>query len=858
MMRKLFFILSTNLLISAFYVPLLGQAPMPAMHSGEIQMALKKLQVLGSVLYIAAHPDDENTRMISYLEGERGYRVTYLSLTRGDGGQNLIGEEKGPSLGILRTQELLAARRIDGGEQMFSRALDFGYSKTPEEALAIWDKETILSDVVWAIRKVRPDIIITRFARPIRGGGGHGHHTASAMLVKEAVEISGDPETFPDQLAYVSPWTPERILWNTYTWRRYQPSEEDQKILLSMNLDTYNPFLGKGYGEIAAEARSMHRCQAFGAAKVRGERIESLLHVFGSIPQHDMMEGINTTWSRVENSKQIKDLLEKAYQTFQPSAPEKIVPLLLQAYKAMKHRSEYWMSYQREKVKELIAYCSGIYFEVNTEVPTLSNEDSVLLTASIIKRSSFPVRISDIYLKEIDQTLFQPPLRDETTLANADATSGMTSADPNILPSGKLEEFEQSIYIKDLPISQPYWLQSPPKKGVYQVDDQAKIGLPENPPALTSVFSLEFGTEDPISITYNTPVVHKYVDRAIGELYRPFVITPTITTNFQEGVYLFADSLEQHITALVKTHKANIQTTVSFEVPEGWEVHPANKTLTFEEKGEEQLINLTVTPSSAQSQGQLKAIAKIGENTNSHSFTSIAYDHIPTQLVFDPAEVTLVKVNLKKAGNKIGYLMGSGDEVPESLRQIDYDVDLLEDEDITLGKLSTYDAVIGGIRVYNTRKRMPFHYKTLMQYIEQGGVYIVQYNTSYSLTTEEVGPYPFSISRDRISDETAELSILDPSHRVFHYPNTITQEDFEGWVQERGLYFANAWDEKYVPLLEGNDPGEDPKKGALLVAKYGKGYFVYCGLSMFRELPKGVPGAYRLFANIISLGQNDH
>ena len=818
---------------------LAAQAPMPPQSAAELQLMLRKLRVLGSVLYVAAHPDDENTRMIAYLAQGKGYQTRYLSLTRGDGGQNLIGEEIGPALGLLRTQELLAARRIDGATQAFSRAYDFGYSKGPEETLAIWDEEAVLADVVRAIRTFRPDVIITRFATPEKGGGGHGHHTASAMLAHQAFALAGDPTAFPEQLETLRPWQPRRLLWNNYwVFRRYQPSEEEKAGIITVDIGEYDPLLGQSYGEIASQARSMHRCQAFGMARQRGSQEEYLeLELGEPIVDGDLFSGVATSWERLPGGKKIGKLLDQAYVRFDPSQPAAILPLLMQAHSLMEdaartagdHPDAHWYPQKQAELRRLIAYCAGLWFEAHSEAALVAQGDSLSLTARLIKRSEVPVTLRSLGLGPVEMQ----PAR---VLAN----------------NGEVVEFPVRISTASLSITQPYWLSEPQEKGLFHVPDPTLIGLPENPAALLGTFTFEI---DGVPFTFETPVVHRYVDRAVGELYRPLVITPPVTAELGEKVYLFASSEAQEVNLRLRHFGTNSRAFVDFVVPEGWEVTPPRLSFDFEQAGEERPATVTVRPPATQSEGSLQVRITVGEKSWTQGFAAIGYDHIPTQVYFPPAEARLVRVDLEKRGERIAYLMGSGDEIPRSLAQIGYTVDLLEDDQVTAANLAQYDAVIAGIRAYNVRKRMPFLQEEILAYVAQGGTYIVQYNTTYDLSTNQPGPYPLTLSRDRITDEEAEMTFLRPEHPLLNSPNQITAADFTGWIQERGLYYPSEWDARYQALFSSHDPGEDPLEGALLVASHGEGHFIYTGLSFFRELPAGVPGAYRLFANMISIGQ---
>ncbi|MEM6763526.1 MAG: PIG-L family deacetylase [Bacteroidota bacterium] len=800
-------------------------------HAGELLHELTNMQVVGSVLYIAAHPDDENTRLISYLAGHRGYRVGYLSLTRGDGGQNLIGNEKGPLLGLLRTQELLGARSLDGGEQMFSRAIDFGYSKTPEETLKIWNKDKILADVVWAIRKFRPDVIITRFASPKRGGGGHGHHTSSAILAQEAFDIAADPGVYPEQLKYVEPWQPKRLFWNMYTWRYYEPTEEDIPNILSYDVDVYNPFLGQGYGEISSLARSMHRCQAFGNSIRRGELSEKIMFIKGEKHESDIFDDIDATWGRT-NAPELTALFQQAKSAFRPEAPYEIVPTLLAAHKIMEEKLDpQRYGHKRKQLEALIQDALGLHLALNSTKPEVAKGTDARVILTAINRSPMPVKLKDL---TFSQTVFEKKV---DILLDA--------------PS-KLARDTMEISTQSLPVGSPYWLAENGEIGTYEVPQQKLIGLPENPFALSATVSLSIG-EDNIPMKVEVPVIHTYVDRAKGELYQPFRVSPSLTANFADNIFLFGSEKAREITVRVKAYQAVEKAAFKVVTPSGWKVTPGILELADLRAGEERNVMLSISPPDVQGSGWL-SLNYQGKSVLRTE--TIAYDHIPKQVAFLPNEAKLVRLEVEKRGTKIGYVMGSGDEIPINLQQIGYEVKILQDGDFTQANLSQYDAIIAGIRAFNTKDEMAYYHSQILEYVDKGGTYIVQYNTSrFGNKSKDVGPYKLQISRDRITEEDAKMKMLEPDHPIFNYPNKITQKDFEGWVQERGLYFPNEWDARYIPLIEGHDKGEDPKKGALLVADYGKGKFVYCAFSMFRELPAGVPGAYRLFANMISWGK---
>lgn len=823
-------------------LPLLmrGQAP-ERWTATEIYQGIEKLNFLGSALYVAAHPDDENQRLIAYLANEYNAEMAYLSLTRGDGGQNLIGPEIRELLGVIRTQELLGARRIDGGKQMFTRANDFGYSKHPDETLEIWQREEVLGDVVWAIRKWQPDVIINRFDHE-SAGRTHGHHTSSAILSFEAFDLAGDPEAYPEQLDYLDPWQPRRLFFNTSWW--FYGSQEafakaDKTNLMSVDIGVYYPMRGKSNNEIAAEARSMHKCQGFGATLQRGTQQEYLKLLKGDMPEQkeNLFQGINTTWSRVKGGEAVGAILEQALENFTFEQPYKVVPYLLDARKAMDGVEEgYWKRVKSKELDELILACMGIYVEATAENYSATPGETIELTMEAINRSPVNARLKSVTYE---------PVMTDTTLALE-------------LENNQQYEFYKKLELpNDMSYTNPYWLNEEGSLGMYKVEDQQLRGLPETPRVLQVAFHLEI---EGVPMTVIRDVVYKETKPSQGETYRPFEVTPPVFANIAEKVYVFADEKPQEVAVRVRAGKDEVKGQLSLSLPEGWRAEPAKAAFEIAVKSGEQVVTFMLYPPAEQSEGRIQAVATL-ENGNAYTkgLNIIAYDHIPTQTVMLENSAKVVKVDIATAGKQIGYLMGAGDEIPNSLEQIGYEVTLLSDEDITLEQLQQYDAVILGIRVYNTNERMAFHQPVLLDYVKQGGTLINQYNTTWNLKVdmEEIAPYQLKISRDRVTVEEAEVRMLAPDHPVLNWPNKITASDFEGWVQERGLYFPNEWGDEFTAVLSSNDPGEDPKNGGLLVAHYGEGYYIYSGYSWFRELPAGVPGAYRLFANLISIGKEN-
>ena len=381
---------------------------------------------------------------------------------------------------------------------------------------------------------------------------------------------------------------------------------------------------------------------------------------------------------------------------------------------------------------------------------------------------------------------------------------------------------------------------------------EAMIGMPENDAAIQLEFKIELGGT---IIELERDVIYKYTDPVKGEVYQPLEVLPEVTSSLKDKVMIFPSSQSKEVKVEVKAGRDNINGTLQLNHPDGWQVTPTDQTFTLNQKGETQTLTFTVTPPSNQSEGYLRPLAQIGSKYYDKELITIDYDHIPYQRVLLPSEAKIVRIDIEKKGNLIGYIEGAGDAIPESLGYIGYDVQTIPPTEITSENLKQFDAVVVGIRAYNTVPDLAFKQDALNQYVNEGGVLLLQYNTSRRLVSEKLGPYDLQISRDRVTDENSPVQLIDPAHPAFNQPNKISMNDFDGWVQERGLYFPSSWDNAFTPLLRMKDKGASTETdGALLVAQYGKGYYVYTGLSFFRELPAGVPGAYRLFANLLSLG----
>lgn len=809
-----------------------------------IEQNLKKLDVLGSVLYVAAHPDDENTRLLAYLAQEKHYRTGYLAMTRGDGGQNLIGDEQGSLLGLVRTQELLAARRVDGAEQFFTRANDFGFSKGPGETLRIWDKEKVLGDVVWAIRKFRPDVIICRF--PTTGEGGHGHHTASAILAQEAFTAAADPKRYQEQLKYVKPWQAKRLLWNTFAFGSVNTIRPDQ---FKVDVGVYNPILGEGYGEMAAVSRSNHRTQGFGSAKQRGQAFEHFKTILGDAPTKSLMDGVNTSWSRVSGGEEIGNAVEAIQKNFDIDHPEKSVPALLKVLDKIKDiPDEYWRKEKTLEADNLIAACAGLWFEAYTGAPEYALGDKMQVRAQAISRYGLDIALQNLAVTQFDDKAPESPRPFMEPLERVDLPLGSKD---KALPDNELQTYEWSC--PTTKITQPYWLEKPHSIGTYQINYPGNVGNPENPDAPTAEFTFLIDGQ-PVSFTRK--LMYKYVDPAKGEIYEPVAVTPPVTANIAHDDYIFKSAAPQTVDIQMQSF-TNCSGSISIKPVPGWKAEPEKIDFSNKKKGDIWKVSFTVVPTDNHpNEATLQAIVDVNGKDFSMGFHQIRYEHIPTITLFPPSEAKLIHIDLKLAGRKIGYIPGAGDMMPDALKQIGYDVHILTENEIMNGNLSGYDAIITGIRAYNVDDAIVREQPKLMAYVKNGGNMVVQYNKNGGLLTDHIGPYPFDVVNKRVTDENAKVTFLQPQSPVLNYPNKIDQNDFDGWVQERGLYFVSNADPKYSAPLQMNDPGEAPNSGSLIVTDYGKGRFVYTSLAFFRQLPAGVPGAYRLFVNLLSKPQN--
>jgi len=840
-------------LLAVLFMTQTANAAGPPPDAARLQVALRRLGMVGRVLYVAAHPDDENTNLLAYLENVALVRTAYLSLTRGDGGQNLVGAEQGPELGLIRTQELLAARRIDGAEQFFTRARDFGFSKSPEETLRIWGKDAVLADVVTVIRRFRPDVIITRF-QPEKTDT-HGHHTASAMLAVEAFRAAADPKFHPEELTGgLEPWQARRLLWNKSSWN-LKP-DEDLSAFGKLDVGLYNPVLGLSMGEIAAESRSMHKSQGFGVAPARGPIVE-YFKVLDEAPAAKSkapkkgtkppgpLDGLDLTWARFAKTSAVRALAEKVARAFDPAKPSASIPALMELDRALDAVPDAsFRSQKKYEVAELAAACAGLFVDATASEHEVAPGQALDVTATVLNRSAAAVQLRSIRFPFEAAAV---PFKDQTILGQRGDGAG------------KAFELKQTIHVPaDRAPTTPYWLDAPPAAGVYRTPDARDVGAPESPPALVATFELALGGR---TVSFDRPVTFKWTDPVMGERSRAVEITPAVSVRPDTSVLMFPDAAPRTFSVRLVAGAPGVAGVVRPAPPAGWAVEPATAPFSLAKKGAEATVSFRVHPVGKTAvAGVVRVAAEVGGARYTRGVVPIDHAHIPLQTWLADADVRLVPLALEKGGTRIGYFPGPGDEVPASLRRVGYEVTLLDDAGLTPASLARFDAVVTGVRAFNTSERLRAAHAALMSYVEAGGTLVVQYNTNNRLAplTDALGPWPFDIGRDRVTDEAAPVTFTAAASPALTAPNALGPHDFEGWIQERGLYFAEKWDPRYQTVMSLHDPDEKPLAGALLWARHGKGTFVYTGLAFFRQLPAGVPGAYRLFANLLAGGAAPH
>ena len=834
-----------------------------------IRYSMAKLNVLGSVLMIGAHPDDENNAVLAYTSRGLKARTGYLSLNRGEGGQNLLGDEQGALMGVVRTQELLAARRDDGGSQYFTRAIDFGFTTSLPETLTDWGHDRILADVVWVIRQQRPDVIVLVFSGT--AADGHGNHQAAGVLGKEAYEAAADPTKFPEQLKWVKPWQAHRLMRSRFTpppaaaaapgaapaggrggrggGRGAGPGRADafpDQPTITVDPGEFDPVIGRSYREISIISRSEHRSQGQGSQLAYGASQSMLASVSGDVPKKSIFDGVDVTWGRLPGGARVGAILGKAQSDFDDLHPEKSVAALLEAralIAPLAKAGEPWAQWKLDDIEQAIALCAGLHTEAEAEGATFVPGATAKVQLTALNRSSLPLMLAGIHL------------------------SGWADLDAPVknkaLENNKPEVASVQVPVSPKqPYSQPFWLKEPRDGYKYTISDQTLIGRADAIPEVLARFDFTLNGA-PFSIT--TPLHYRYGDPAKGEVIRPVVVVPPVAIDLSAANFVFPLGAPRDVSLQVRALVAGQSGDVRLETPAGWKVEPASAPFQLKETGAAQEVRFRLPPPAAAASGQFKVVAKANGVEVSTGVDAIAYSHIPLQTVLLPAEGKLAAVPLKVLARRVGYVMGSSDKEPEALRQRGCQVDLLAEKQLSSGSLAVYDAIVVGVRAYALRPDLRASQQRLMEYVKNGGTLVVQYQNnadrrispSVAEAFDHLGPYPFEISGNdaRVTDEDAPVKVLLPGSPLLNVPNKITRTDFDGWVQERGLYFAGKWDERYQTPLETHDKGDKDQAGSLLYARYGKGAYIFTAFSWFRELPAGVPGAYRIFANLISAGK---
>jgi LmbE family N-acetylglucosaminyl deacetylase len=856
--------------------PSLAEAQVRPVYSrGAAGMAqiLGRLRTTASLLQTAAHPDDEDTALIARTARGDHARVAYLSITRGEGGQNAIGPELGEALGVIRTEELLQARALDGGEQFFTRAFDYGFSKTLDEAVRKWGKDEVLGDVVRIIRTYRPLVIASRFSGT--DTDGHGQHQYAGHIVPEAFRAAADPSRFPEQIAEgLRPWKAKRLLAGDF-------SRREGSVVVETGI--YDPVLGRTYYEIAAEGRSQHKSQEMGALELRGPQATAYRLVEGMPFTGDgMFGGIDTSLVGIASLAglpegvitaelaQIQSAVERATAEYNALRPAEILPHLAEGLRVTRRaraklregkspayaEADFLLSHKEEEFEEALGRAAGVVLDATAGTATVVGGDTLQAAVRLFVPQGSPVAVKKLELR---------------------APRGWKSeaaAEPPVPQTGFRRTRESAPHAayyrvtvpRDAPVTTPYFLEQARQGDRYVWGKEAPQGRPFEPALLHGVAELE---AHGVAFTATAPVQYRYADDIRGELRRAVDVVPAASIALDPPLWVVPSGTANSpgrtnapvsLTARVCSNAAReLAGEVSLQVPAHWNVEPAKAAFALRTQGECATSQFQVTAPGGLAQGRYPIDAEA--RWNGEAFRQrqqvIAYPHINTHRIYQPARTEVVVANLKVAPVKVGYIMGSGDEVPEAIRRMGLPVTLLDENELSTGDLSRFDVIVVGIKAANVRPDFVANNGRLLNYMRHGGTLIVQFQQEEYMRNR-MPPYPASIEsrspgRARVAEETAPVKILEPDHPALSFPNRITEADFEGWVHERSLYNFTTFAPEYVPLLESGDTGEAGQRGGHLYAEVGKGRYVYTSYVWFRQLPAGVPGAYRLFANLLSL-----
>ncbi len=813
-----------------------------------LAQALNRLDVVASVLHTGAHPDDENSALLAWLGRGQGTRTAYLSATRGEGGVNLAGPELFETLGVIRTEELYGARRLDHAQQFFSPNYEFGYSKGADDTLAKWGHDQVLGDFVRVIRYFRPEIIISRFTGTPRDG--HGHHQVAGMITQEAFKAAADPARFPE---YGMPWQAKKLYLNSMG--------NDQQAGIEINVGEFDPALGRSYNEIAAEGRSLHRTQAQGSPQDRGPRATRLQLIQKSVDVLDnapLFSGVihklpdlarldASIASDLGSLQQRVDAIRGAVNLQRPGNIVADLALALNQLQAIEARStneqvDFLLQQKEADFQEALRLAAGLVLDVTASDDTVIPGQEFDLTVSVINGG---------------------PLDFTTVRAQTDLPPGWDASyqgsTGSLQPGQRLDQKYKVKVAAAAEFTQPYWLQQPRRGARFTWPTVQNGALPADPPLLPTTAEVQYqGT----TIAMKRPAEFRLIDRMFGEQRTSVKVVPAISVNVSPEIAIvpLGGNRRKEFTVSVESQNAAaVAAEVTLAVPNGWTVAPPSQTVNFTQAGEKASLQFTVSVPQTAGDFTIQALAKAAGQEFKVGYTAVAYPHIETRHVYSSAQSKVQVLDLVTRVSSVGYVEGTGDAIPDSLRQLGISVTLLTAQDLATANLSNFQAIVLGVRAYAVRDDLRAYNKRLMDYVSNGGTLVSQYNRGNEIGNLQIGPYPFTLppvnvnNAERVTAEDAPVRILDPAHSLLNVPNKITSQDFDGWIEERGTYFMRTWDPRYVPLLETSDSGEPGRQGGLIVTKYGKGTYVYAGLSFFRQLPLGVKGAYRLFANMVSV-----
>ena len=849
--------------------------PVYSLGAAGVLQQIKKLQTTASALHTGAHPDDEDSAFIARVaRGDYG-RAAYLSLNRGEGGQNVIGNELFEALGVIRTEELLQARALDGGDQFFTRVMDYGFSKTLDEAAKKWGEQLVLGDMVRIIRLYRPLVVYSRFAGT--QADGHGQHQLSGKLTPLAFAAAADPAQFPEQITKegLRPWKALKL----YKGAGFRPDPANPPTCM-VETGRFDGLLGRSYFEIAAEGRSQHKSQEMGVPESRGKQASGLIFLGGSVTaaagETDVFAGIDTSIPGIAalaglpagtlkaELAAIDAAVAKAVTTFDAAVPSKSVPALAETVKAIraaraaaaagagdaaaKAEADFLLGVKERDAINALQRASGFVIDALSDEEVVAPGETFNTTVRSFVANPSLVTIASVRLVTPAGWTVGPAAARDDNSANPFARMFRENAD-------RTDVMAVSVPATATPTT-PYWMAVPRQGDAFVWTDAVPKGMPFADALVAAEVTATIGG---VPVTLRQGVQHRIVDQVRGELRRNVEVVPAVSVALDSTLEIVPlDSLgsTRRIAVRLQSQAQTAQSgTVALTLPEGWTSSPAEASFALARKGDRTAVVFTVTSSKATKAGTyaIAATAKVGAAQHAVAMRTLAYPHIQTRRLYAPAQARVQVFDVKVAPVKVAYVMGSGDQVPDALRKLGLDVTLLDDEALGTADFSVYDTIVVGVRASEARPEFVSNHGRFLDYVKAGGTLVVQYQQP-DYTQRNLPPLPAQGS-SRVTDETATVTILAPQHPAFTTPNAITAADFNGWVQERNLYGFAQFDPQWQPLLEAADPGEQGQRGAALYAKVGKGQYVYSAYAWFRQLPAGVPGAYRMVANLVSLGK---